>query len=90
MQVLRDEDGDTCDLGGEFESPIHVKFEGHSRELRAKAIHGKAFERPFHAHEEEAGFVILMLIGMDDIGAVVVKHPGDSGHEAFTIRAGDQ
>ena len=85
MQVLRDEDRQACDGGGEFQAPVHTQLGGDGLEVRSEGVHAEAVERPFDAHEEEAGFVVLMLIGMDDVGAVLVKHAGNGCHEALSL-----
>ncbi len=60
------------------------------RELYAEGGDIEIFEQPFDAHKKEPGFVILVLVGMGDVGAMRVEHTGDAGNEAFAVRAGDQ
>ena len=78
------------DRGGEFEAPDHSEFIGNGGKGCAKGCDVKAIERPFDAHEEKGCFVILMLVGMDDVGAVLVEHAGDAGDKTFAIGAVDE
>ena len=43
-----------------------------------------------HAHEEEAGFLISVLVGMEDVAAVPVDEVGDGGDFALAVGAGNQ
>jgi hypothetical protein len=49
-----------------------------------------AVEIPFHAHEEQAKIVIVVLIGVEDVGPVFVQQPGNTGHESLPVGAVDQ
>lgn len=51
---------------------------------------GVAVERPFDAHEEEAEGAIDVLIGVEDVGSVLVKERGDAGDETFLVGAVDE
>ena len=78
-------------LQGRFPSgaAMEWEFERDGREAGAKVFEAEAFKSPFDAHEEERGFVILVLLGMDDVGPVFVEQAGNRGHQAFAIRAID-
>src|SRR5262249_39160407 len=41
-------------------------------------------------HEEEAQLVILMLVGVKNVGAALVKQAGDAGDESLAVGAVDQ
>ncbi len=47
-------------------------------------------ERPLDAHEKEAQFVVLVLVGVEDVGASLVEQAGDAGHQTLLVRAVDQ
>jgi hypothetical protein len=52
-----------------------VEFElgGEGAEGGSEGVEIEAVESPFHAHEEEAGLGVLMLVGMGNVGAVSVE-----------------
>jgi hypothetical protein len=41
-----------------------------------------------HAHEEAAGEGITVLVGIDDIAAVLEQQAGNGVHDARLVRAG--
>ena len=47
-------------------------------------------QRPLDAHEEQAEVVILVLVGVKNVGAMLVEQAGDAGHQALLVRAVDQ
>jgi len=69
---------------------VHGEFGGHGLKFGAEGGEVEAIERPFDAHEEEAGFVVLMLIGVDDVGAEAVEQAGDRGDQALAVGAVDE
>ena len=42
------------------------------------------------AHEEEVLLVVLMLVGVEDVCAVLIEHAGDTGHQTATVGAVDK
>jgi hypothetical protein len=50
----------------------------------------EAFQRPFDAHQKQPGGIVLMLIGMQDVGVMGVQEIGDGGDQPFLVGAGDQ
>jgi hypothetical protein len=70
--------------------PLHLKLRGERFEFRAECIHVEAIERPFDAHKEEDGLMVLMLIGVYDIGAVSIEQARHGCDQAFPVRAVDQ
>jgi hypothetical protein len=44
----------------------------------AKVFDIETVASPFDTHKEEAGFVILMLFGVDDIGPMFIGHAGNA------------
>jgi len=49
-----------------------------------------AVEPPLDAHEEEAQFVVLVLVGVEDVGSMLGKQRGDAGNETFLVGAIDE
>ncbi len=47
-------------------------------------------KRPLDTHEEEAELVVLVLVGVQDVGSLIVEKRGDARDEAFLVRAIDQ
>jgi hypothetical protein len=60
------------------------------RQIRGGRRRVEALEGPFGAHEEEAGLVVLMLIGKQNVGAVAVEEAGDGGDETFPVGSVDE
>jgi len=50
----------------------------------------KAFKRPFHTHQKQAGGAVLMLIRMQDVGVMLQQEIGDGGDQSLLVRAGDE
>ncbi len=61
-----------------------------SRLARARVLSAALGKGPLHAHEEEALLMIFVLIRVQDIGATLVEHSGDAGHQPFAIGAIDK
>ena len=106
MQVLRAEEHDAWTLAGQVQLPAHLQLFGERRKgsgERGDTVLGRrlggclmfsgicaAFERPLDAHEEQAQFVILVLVGVKDVRALRVEQACDARHQALAIRAVDQ
>jgi hypothetical protein len=45
---------------------------------------------PFDAHEKESQVMILVLIGMQNVGASFVEQAGDAGHQTLAVRTINQ
>jgi hypothetical protein len=93
VKIVGDEDGDPLGWSREGEAPVHLQLLGKrgkgSMEVRfvAMGIVGGELD----AHEKEAKLDILMLVGVEDVGVVLVNEEvGDGGDEAFTIGAVDE
>ena len=92
MQVLRAEERDAGLVSG-CELPAHAELYRKGREGRLEGFKIKsveAVERPLDAHEEEALFVVLVLVCVENIGAALIEQAGDTGNQAFAIRAVDE
>jgi hypothetical protein len=47
-------------------------------------------QRPLDAHEKQAKVVVLMLVGVENVCAVLIEQAGDAGHQALAVRAVNQ
>ena len=59
-------------------------------EVRLRKIDVEVFGIELHAHQEEAGLLVGVLIGVQNVAVVPVDEVGDGGDFAFAVRAGDQ
>jgi hypothetical protein len=68
-------------------SPVHLKIPRNRLKMFAKVlpIQVEVFQIPLDPHEEPAHFVVLMLVGVQNVPAVVVEEVGDSSHDSFTV-----
>ena len=48
------------------------------------------FDCPLNTHEEEAEFVILMLVGVQDVGSLFVEKASDARYQALSVGTVDQ
>jgi hypothetical protein len=78
MLIARNEDGDPQAWAEPCQPPCHLEFLCDSNEFlpecRLRQI--KRVDGPFNPHEKSAGLIILMLVGMQDIGSMRVKELG--------------
>ena len=92
MLVLRNEN----DRGGPGrrirQPPLHLKAVGQGLEALTESsiVQGEIRQVPFDAHEEEAEIVVLVLIGVENIGSPIVQKTGDRGDNSFAVGAMDQ
>ena len=92
VQVLRAEERDPRFLVHAAKLPAHVQFFGERREGLGEVgnIGTAIFHCPLDAHEKQAQLMILMLIGMEDVGALLVEKAGDARYQAFLVWAVDE
>src|SRR5665213_1516797 len=93
MQVLRDEDRDIARHVGELDAPVHAELSRQRLEIRAETslVEAAGLGRKLHAHEEEAEFHVLVLIGIEDVDVVILDEEIDDGDDdAFAVGAIDQ
>ena len=90
VQLLRHEDRHPCWRVRQFEAPTHLELDGKRIETLSKSRQVEIIEPPLHPHEEQASFVILMLIGVHDVGAAFVQERRDAGDEALSVGAVDE
>src|ERR1035438_9460034 len=90
VKVLGHEDGYARNLRHQLELPLHPQFRGRGLEFRAECAQVESFQRPFDAHKKQAGLVVLMLIGVGDVGAVSIEKACHGCDQAFTVRTVDQ
>jgi hypothetical protein len=69
-----------------YQFPAHLEIGCQRLKFMLETVHIELRKRPFDAHEEQTGFVILVLVGMHDICAVPVKEARDPGDQAFAVR----
>jgi hypothetical protein len=53
-------------------------------------INIEIFGIEFDAHEEQAGFLIGVFVGVQDVAAVAIDEVRDGGDFAFRVGAGDE
>jgi hypothetical protein len=90
VEIVGDEDGDVSGRGGEGEAPVHAELLGQWGEGSMKAcfIAEKIVGGELDAHEEESKLHVLMLVGVEDVGVVLMnKEVGDGGDETFAVGA---
>ena len=90
---MRDEERDVLPFVGELDPPVHAEslrswLKGG---VKAVLIEMLDFSGELDAHEEEAEFGVLMLIGVQDVDVVLLhKKRHDGGDEAFAVGAVDE
>ena len=92
VQVFRDEDGHARKPPRVFDAPAQPEFNGQRFESRTKrrVIESERIQLPLDAHKEQAGFVIAMLVGMQDVRAVIVEKRRDLRDKAFAVGGIDE
>jgi hypothetical protein len=58
-----DENGDARDIRRHLELPLHLQVRRNRLEFTAESEQIESVQPPLHPHQEEAGFVILVLVG---------------------------
>jgi hypothetical protein len=71
---------------------LHVEAlgDGGEGQLEVVQIQRKAGQIPFHPHQEQLEFSVLVLVGVQDIGVVLVEKIGNGGHQTFLVGATDE
>src|SRR5208282_1660692 len=92
MLVSRYENGDAGLDTRVFAAPAHPIAFGNGLKLAREVceIEREIRKIELHTHEEQAGFVILMLIRAQDVRAMRIEEARDGGHNALCIRTIDQ
>lgn len=92
MVEFGDENGDARFFAGKIQFPLHLEFLGDWRELllELRGIKREARQVPFHAHEEQILFGILMLVCVQDVGVVPIEKVGDCRNQTFAVGTIDQ
>ena len=67
-----------------------MEFGGETAKVVVEGGEIKSLERPLDTHEEEAGFRVLVLVSMGDVGAVAVEQTSYGGDQAFAVGGVDQ
>src|SRR6185437_5543776 len=68
-------------------APVHTEARGDRRELHGKltAIEVESVERPLHTHEEHAGNVVLVLVGVQDVCPMLIKKLCDARDQTAPV-----
>src|SRR6267154_95305 len=92
VAVFRDKNGDALDGIGKVNSPLHLQPFGERCKSRGdfRARDLKSIQFPFHAHQEQSGLGINMIVGVNDVAAVLEEKFRDLGHQTLLVRATDQ
>ncbi len=93
VEIVGDKDGDVLGRGGEGESPVHSELLGQGREggVEVRFIAIGVVGGELDAHEEEAKLDVLVLVGVEDVGVVLLNQEvGDGGDETFAVGAVDE
>ena len=85
VKLLRHEDRNPGNVRHHAEAPLHLKGRGRGLEFCPECTQIERFQFPFDAHKKQAGIVVLMLIGMGNVGAVSIKEVCDGRDQAFAI-----
>ena len=74
------------------QAPFHIEGSGHRLERRAKGrlIQREILQVPLHAHEEQPEIVVLVLIGVKNVGAVAGQETGNARDDSLAVRAMNQ
>jgi hypothetical protein len=74
------------------ESPRHGEGFGYRGEVLPEICERdvEVFRIEFHAHQEETGFLVTVLISVQYVPVMTVNEVGDSGDFALTVRARDE
>ena len=59
-------------------------------EMYISEIDVEVFGIELNTHQEESGFFVGVLVGVQDVAAVSVDEVGDGGDFAFAVGAGDE
>src|SRR5204863_9346444 len=88
----RQKDRDPWPVAGKRHPPFHLEALGNSSKVPMKLRHReiKSVQVPLKTHQEQVEINILVLLRLDDIGAVLVNKVGHGGHNALLVRTRDQ
>ena len=93
MQILRDEEGDVLRGVGELDAPVHLEVAGDGPEGGAECGFAETggVGGELDAHEEEAKFDILMLVGVEDVDVVARNEKiNDGGDDSLAVGTVDE
>src|ERR1019366_4504015 len=90
VKVLGNKDRNPRHFRHRLELPPHPEFPGRLFKLRPERAQVEGVQRPFHAHEKQPGFMVLMLIGVRDVRAIAVKEACHSRHQTLTVGTVDK
>jgi hypothetical protein len=92
MAVFRYKDADALHGIGKVNSPVHLQAFREWRKSRGdfRARNLKSVQFPFHAHQEQSGLGVNMIVGVNDVAVVLEEKFRDPRHQALLVRATDQ
>jgi hypothetical protein len=95
VEVLRAEERDALALDRGDEIPPHGKLVRQRREGLLKAYEVERLpivpiEGELDAHEEQAELMVLVLVGVEDVGSALVEERGHAGNESLAVRTINQ
>ncbi len=96
MQMLGDKQRDIRGFVAVFEAPIHIEFGSQGSKCGAALSLVEVesarcvIQGELDAHEEEAKLVVLMLVGVQDIGVMLEQEIGDGRDNSFAVGAIDE
>jgi hypothetical protein len=90
MQVLRHENRYPRDFGRKLQTPRHLEPVGQLPETLSEHWDVKLRAVPFDSHEKQPGFMVLMLIRVNDIGARFVQKCCHARYQSLLVRARHQ
>ena len=90
VQVLRAEERHPRPARARGELPRHLELGGQRRKGGAEALEVEAVQLPLHAHEKQAQLMVLVLVGVQDVGATLVEQARNARHQSLAVGAIDQ
>jgi hypothetical protein len=76
VKLLRNEDRHARPVGHWLELPAHAELLCGFFKLCQERRYVETIEHPLHAHKEQAGLVVLVLIGVGDVRSELVQEAG--------------
>ena len=87
--LLRGQDQHLALLVPAAQGPFHLEFVGDGRQGRDQRFLTRRTGIDHDAHEEASGFLIVELLGVENIDAVLEQGGRNAGHDARAVDAGE-
>ena len=89
MPLPADQHQQACTTAGVMQLPVHVEPAGQLAEALAHPRQrGRGRQLEVHAQEEAPALLVAVLLGVEDVAALVEQQAGDAVDDAGAIRAG--